>query len=195
VSGKRGWIRAFFLTIALTTIGCSARIIPPAHVADPVPVFVADYGRHSSILLPDKNGKLLEFAWGDYEWFAVNHNSAGDACAALFWSHGSTMGIRWLETAPQRPDLLTVVGCEHLLAFSASKQRAAALRDQLTERVIRHADTMVFNPWTDFAMVHDDEHYAMWHNCNHLTAEWLRQLDCRVKGFALLSHFSLEDAP
>src|SRR5438874_8658298 len=128
VSGKRGWIRTLFLTIALTTIGCSARLIPPFQVADPVPVFVADYGRHSSILLPDQNGKLLEFAWGDYEWFAVNHNSAGDACAALFWSHGSTMGIRWLETAPQRADLLAVVGCEHLLAFSASKQRAAALR-------------------------------------------------------------------
>src|SRR5260370_41910236 len=94
--------------------GCSARIIPPAHVVDPVPVFVADYGRHSSILLPDEDGKLLEFAWGDYEWFAVNHNDAGDALAALFWSRGSTMGIRWLATAPQPRDLREVVGCDRL---------------------------------------------------------------------------------
>jgi hypothetical protein len=172
--------------------GCSARIIPPAHVADPVPVFVADYGRHSSILLPDEDGKLLEFAWGDYEWFAVNHNNAGDALAALFWSHGSTMGIRWLATAPQRRDLREVVGCDRLMRFCASGKKAAALRKQLTERVNRHLDTMVFNPWTDFAMVRDDEHYAMWHNCNHLTAEWVRQLDCDVKGTALLSHFELE---
>ena len=50
---------------------------------------------------------------------------------------------------------------------------------------------MVFNPWTDFSMVRDDEHYAMWHNCNHLTARWLRELDCRVEGIALLSHFTV----
>src|SRR4051794_32928251 len=61
VSGDLGWLPVLFLTIALSPVGCSARITPPAHVADPVPFFAADYGRHSSILLPDTNGKLLEF--------------------------------------------------------------------------------------------------------------------------------------
>src|SRR3954465_6678501 len=107
------------VVIALLVGGCSARIVPPAHVGDPVPVFVADYGRHSSILIPDDDGKLLEFAWGDYEWFAVNHNHPGDAFVAMFCSRGSTLGIRWLKTGPERPDLRQVVGCEHLMGFSA----------------------------------------------------------------------------
>jgi hypothetical protein len=191
VTGKSG--RFFGLVvIALLVSGCSARIVPPAHVTDPVPVFVADYGRHSSILLPDEDGKLLEFAWGNYEWFAVNHNHASDAFVAMFCSRGSTLGIRWLKTAPERPDLRQVVGCDHLLGFSASQTKAAALRRELTERVQRHWVTLVFNPWTDFSMVRDDEHYAMWHNCNHLTAQWLRELDCDVKGIALLSHFQVD---
>src|SRR5438552_17258145 len=88
------------LLVLFCLIGCSARIQPPAHPRDPVRVFIADYGRHASILLPDDDGKFIEFAWGDFDWFAANHNGIGEALAALFWSRGSALGTRRLDEIP-----------------------------------------------------------------------------------------------
>ena len=191
VVGRPGLL--FLLLVPFT--GCSARIIPPARVADPVSIFVADYGRHSSILLPARDGNLVEFAWGDYDWFAANRTGIGNALAALFWSHGSTIGIRHLAADAQRADLRQIVGCDHLLHFAASGQKAIALREQLIARIDRHRETMIYNPTNDFSFVRDDERYVLWHNCNHLTAQWLRELGCQVKGTAVLSHFELEEGP
>jgi hypothetical protein len=40
--------------------------------------------------------------------------------------------------------------------------------------------------------VKDDEHYCILHNCNHVTAGWLRDLGCEVHGPAMFSHFQVK---
>ena len=42
-----------FVLLSLVCVGCTPRIIPPAMPRNAVPIYVADYGRHSSLILPD----------------------------------------------------------------------------------------------------------------------------------------------
>src|SRR4051794_37158104 len=51
--------------------GCGGPVRPPANVRDPVPIYVTDYGRHSTLLLPTDDGRLEEFAFGDWDWLAA----------------------------------------------------------------------------------------------------------------------------
>jgi len=177
------------LTCVLT--GCGATIVPPPRSGDMVSVFVTDYGRHSSLVLPDGAGDLVEYAWGDWDWFAVNKNGILNGVAAVFFSHGATFGSRHLDAGPERAHLARVIGCERLLRVDAERARVGALRDELNARLDRHVGTMVYNPASGFSFVRDDEHYAGWHNCNHVTARWLRELGCQVEGSSFTSKFKL----
>src|SRR5207248_2769122 len=172
--------------------GCAAHVTPPPTPPNAARVFVADYGRHSSIVLPDNNGGLVEFAFGDWDWFAANRTGIGNAFAAMLWSPGSCFGRRLLAAGPDQSDLKKIVGCRRLLSFYAAKEKVDALRAQLTSRFIRRLDTVLYNPENDFWFVRDSERYSLWHNCNHLTAAWLGELGCRVRGSAMLSDFQIQ---
>jgi hypothetical protein len=41
--------------------------------------------------------------------------------------------------------------------------------------------------------VRSGEPYNALHNCNHLTARWLKSLGCQIRGTALFSKFRLDD--
>jgi hypothetical protein len=179
------------ISLLLCLVGCSATIVPPAHVIDPVPVFVTDYGRHSSLVLPDGDGHLVEYAWGDWDWFALEKTGVLDGIVAAFCSHGSALGTRRIDASPQSTDLAHVLKCEHLLRFDADRARVTDVLDALRARYQRHIDTQVYNRDVGLWLAHDDEHYAGWHNCNHVTAEWLRELGCCVEGTPFTSKFKL----
>jgi hypothetical protein len=175
----------------LLSTGCAPRITPPPSPSHPVTVFVADYGRHSSLLLPDKRGGLVEFAWGDYAWFAQNHTGSGNAFSALFWSDGSGLGIRRLPIIPGYDELKKTLDAKRLLCFPAPADKAKTLREHLAAQIDLHDGQMIYSSKNKMYFVHDDDHYWLAHNCNHVTAEWLRELGCKVEGPILLSDFKL----
>ncbi len=179
--------------ICLFCVGCTPRIIPPAMPQNAVPIYVADYGRHTSIVLPDEKGGLVEFSWGDYRWFAENHMRAGDAIAALFWSSGSTLGCRHIPAELPHDELMIALSAKRLLRFLADADQAAALRKLLIDQFNLHRDSMIYNNERQFYFVRDDGHYWLAHNCNHLTANWLRMLGCRVDGLIIYSNFELDE--
>ena len=181
----------FPFALCLFLAGCGGRITPPNRPFHPMPVFVADYGRHSSLLLPGKEGGLIEFAWGDYDWFASSKTGFVSATRALFASRGSTFGMRWLAVDSRFDDLCRITGSDRLLCFDAPEGDVIALRAKLIDRFDRRRDTALFNPVNGSTFVRDDGHYSAFHNCNHVTAEWLRELDCRVDGLYFFSDFKL----
>ena len=102
----RAIVRLLLLIITTTGAGgCATTIVPPPHPVEPVPVFITDYGRHSSLLLPHPGGGFTEYAFGDWNWFALKRTTSGDALQALFFSPASTLGRRQLST----PDNLTAI--------------------------------------------------------------------------------------
>ena len=59
--------------VLLSLTGCSWTVRPPAHPSSPVNVYLTDYGRHTSLILPTPDNRLAEYAFGDWDFFALGH--------------------------------------------------------------------------------------------------------------------------
>ena len=157
-------IRASLILFLILAGGCSATIIPPASPSNPRTVYIADYGRHSSVLLPKPDGKFTECAWGDWQWFALGDTSPLSGVRALLFSDCSTLGQR--EVAPQPTDekMKRTLEADRVLRIECSGDRIEALRDQLNDRFSKHSTTLVHSSYSSLAQVKDDEHYWGLHN-------------------------------
>ena len=72
-----------------------------------------------------------------------------------------------------------------------SEDKVLPLRARLLAAIDKGRDKMVHNDWNQMDFVPDDRHYWFADNCNHRTAQWLRELGCEVDGFVLFSNFEL----
>ena len=181
--------------------GCSATIVPPSNPADPVDVFVTDYGRHSSVILPtpvDQRTTYIEYAFGDYRWFALG-DTKWYAIGSMISSGQSTLGRRQckrpsMDSAESDIEFAHALDCDKLIRLRCDRQRAAKLADDLDARFLREAQNKggtVHSDYSGLDHVKDSEGYCALHNCNHVTANWLRELGCEIHGFPVLSHYEL----
>jgi hypothetical protein len=177
--------------------GCTTTIIPPAKPADPAVVFVTNYGRHSSLLLPASNDQWTEYAFGDWDWFALGHKSSSSGIRALFFSKESALGRREIKL-PDPPvsdvEIARVLDAKQVESLRVSRERSDALRHELDEQHQARIDTATFNPEAQLWFVKSDERYGLCYNCNHATAQWLRELGCTIKGSAMFSRFRVKDS-
>jgi hypothetical protein len=160
-----------------------------------VPVFVTDYSRHSSILLPTPQGYYVEYAFGDFQWFALSQTQSSNGVHAMLWSDGSTLGRRQL-TLPDDPlEVAAATDAEKVIRFKAPRAKVDALRNELDAAYFARHDTITYNPASSMWFVRSREPYNALHNCNHLTARWLRQLGCQIRGTAMFSKFRISPKP
>ena len=187
------WLLApgFWLLLLTSSTGCSGTVHPPVNPSDPVTIYVADYGRHSSIVLPAKDGGYVEWGFGDWNWFALGDTKWNVALAAMIWSPQSCFGRRAVP-APENDDALAkTLEADRVIHLQVPSERADKLMDNLNRRFDKHADTKMYSDYSKMDQVKDSEHYWAMNNCNHLTMRWLRKLDCQVDGFGIMSHFTL----
>ena len=188
-------LRSILLIVACAfasaSAGCTTTIIPPPPSGDDVPVFVTDYSRHSSILLPAPEGHYNEYAFGDFNWFALSHTTAGDAIHAVFASAGSTLGRRQLKLTDNIDAVVHDTDAETVIRLKAPRAKVNQLREQLDADFFARHDTVTYNPDSGMWFVRSREPYRGWHNCNHLTARWLRALGCDIRGTAMFSKFRI----
>lgn len=201
------WRRRFGLVLALLACGgCAAVIVPPATTAAGTsasgaplaPVLVADYGYHSTLILPRPNGGgMVEYAYGDWSYFGNNQKSVGNAIHALFASDQATLGRRLLDREPDQSGLTEALGAKEVIRFNAPRDKIEALDRALDRRFSARLDSIVYSPVHQLYFVKDDERYGVGHNCNHFTAQWLERLGCKIEGMVLTSKFTLkeDDAP
>lgn len=180
------------LALLALAAGCSTRIIPPLAPANPVPVYVTDYGRHSSVVIPTGDGCVMEYTYGDWDFFALGHGGWMNAARALTASRSACLGRRSVPLPPDGGDLAETLGCEHLLKFTVAQADVWALVTSLDARYREQIGTLIYSYQQDLFFVKDTERYALFHNCNHETAEWLRMLGCEVRGSAMTSKFTLK---
>src|SRR3954465_13264444 len=77
--------------------GCAPVIIPPVTTGkDAVPVLVADYGYHSTLILPRPVCGMTGYDYGGWNYFGQNQKGLGNALHALMASDQATMGRRML---------------------------------------------------------------------------------------------------
>jgi hypothetical protein len=158
-------------------------------------VYVADYGIHSSLLLSNGDGRFVEYAFGDWNFAALNHCWPQDALGALLISFQSTLGRRFITLSPGETEPHPVHPAPHRVqVLYASRKDVIQVVAEMDSRYRRDTRVVMRNPDNDTDYVKDSEHYWVGNNCNHLTARCLRELGCDVRGLTVLSKFSVEPA-
>jgi hypothetical protein len=179
------------LSLALT-MGCSATVYPQASPIDPVTVYLADYGIHSSLLLPNGDGRYVEYAFGDYNFAVLNHCGPNDAIGALLVSFQSALGRRYLDLPAGKSVTIPVdPPPHHVETLYVQRADAERVRLELNSRFTQDGAMVVHNPENNMDFVKDLQHYCIANNCNHLTAHCLREMGCDVKGLVVGSGFSV----
>lgn len=171
------------LLLAATALaGCGQRLQPPRTVSDPVQVYVVDYGQHASLVLPDDPPtRMVEWSWGDWDWFALGRTSLADGVRALFGSHQSTLSRRLLAPAANAAELDARLGAQQVLPLTVERAKVSSLNQRLEARwQRRRAETVEDGSGRVFAP--DDARYSLFDNSVHELSRWLRALDVRVTG-------------
>jgi hypothetical protein len=179
------------LLVSLSGGGCTSTIIPPPATADSISVFVTNYGRHSSLLLRDPAGHYNEYAFGDWNWFGLADTSIPSAVRAMLFSRGSTIGRRQLMLPADIDGVTRATRAAQVIQFDAPRNKVEGLIRKLDQRYQKHIDTITYSPRSSMWFVKDDEYYWALHNCNQITARWLRDLGCRIHGLAIFSRFNV----
>ena len=185
-------VSLLLLAAAALAGGCTAVIRPPRDPVDPVTVALVDYGRHSSLILPGRDAGSVEFAYGEWNWFALNRTGFFHAIALAVWPHQGALGRRAIPVRTEPAALGPHVACEELFAIRVARADAERLLDRLEAQWRAGSAGKVENPEFGLAFVKIDDDYLLCSNCNHMTARWLRELGCDVGGSACCSSFRIE---
>ena len=187
-----------FLGLTFWLSGCApVTVVPPADPVQPVPVFLLDHGRHSSLVVPTPSGALIRYSYGDWEYYALGRTSLARGLAALLAPTPAALGRREL---PGPPGPIQVrrqvrVGIEQLFSIDVAEADVARLGEQLDGLYQAGRPTRVYSAAMDLDFVHHPAPYTLRHNSNRMVAEWLRVLGCEVRGQPVLSDWRLEALP
>ncbi|HXE55364.1 MAG TPA: hypothetical protein VN541_20235 [Tepidisphaeraceae bacterium] len=192
--GKSDMVSKGLIVLFLATfVGGCAAVYPQQQPKNPTAVYLADYGVHSSLMLPTDDGRYVEYAFGDWNYAAMNHCWPNDALGALLVSTHSTLGRRYLDVLPGQtvPHPVHYVP-RHLTVIYASREAVRRVVDEMNARWRRDCTTVQHNPENDMDYVPDSEHYWIANNCNHLTARCLQEMGCDIWGLVVVSNFWVE---
>ncbi|WP_414563985.1 MULTISPECIES: DUF2459 domain-containing protein [unclassified Anabaena] len=172
-------------------IASPAVIIPPPKPIQPVTVYVIDQGLHSQLVLPDGDNKLIQYAYGDWRYFALNQQNLGSGIAALLIPTQGTLGRREYQNLIEMKQTLN--SNHNVLSFAVAKLDVIQLKQLLDKRFNQNIATQIFNPLNKMYFVQDDLDYTLYHNSNHELVVWIEALHCRVEGFVLLADFKISE--
>jgi Protein of unknown function (DUF2459) len=179
-------VLAIISAIFVRWICYPATIIPPSNPINSVNVYLIDYGFHSRLILPNDRDKCLEYAYGDWQYFALNKQDWLTGAAALFLPTQAALGRKFRNC--DRLYLLAARKDNSLLSITVEKARV----DRLLKLLNAHFDRptiQIENPHTGMTLVPYNRPYTVLHNSNHELVRWLQDLGCRVEGFVLWANF------
>lgn len=186
------FILAILAYVLLTWVSSPTVIAPPAKPANPVTIYVVDHGYHSSLVLPDRESGYIQYAYGDWNYFALNQQGWIDAAAALLIPTQGTLGRRKFSNIDKLRQIVDPNRDKTILNFEVAGAKAAQQWKALNERFNRNINTRVENSLNGLSFVQDDQDYTLFHNSNHELVAWLKDLDCEVTGFVMLPNFQVK---
>ncbi len=190
--GKSGLILC--LTAPVFLVGCAWRVALPEDVRNPAPVVLTDYGRHTRLALPKEGGEMVEYGFGNWNYYALARRGPISSLRAVTGLGPAALARRRLpDIEGEGPSRLWDYGRRSVL-FYAEAERVADLREVI-ELAWRENDVPErYHSRGPLEFVQYDATYHLFRNSNHKTAEWLEALGCRVRGSPILSNFRIDDA-
>ncbi len=174
--------------------GCATRVFPPKAPPSPTTIYLCDYGEHSGLLLPNGDGRFVEYVYGDWDYAALNKTDPWHTFVALFFSPQPALGRRYLTPKPGEAFPHPPNNPHGISPLVVSNDKLVATVKTMDERYQKHVDTALYNdaPNYDYTFVKDDQPYRMWHSCNQLTVTNLKSMNCDIGGFPILANFLVE---
>ncbi len=185
----------FALALCIALTGCSTIVRPPADVADPVEVVLLDHGRHTSLALPAEDAGMIRYAYGDWQWYALNQTGAIEAMGALLVPSSAALGRQWLGEDATPANVATsfrVPATEAHWRITVERHKVAHLRNELEQIFTDHQASMVYNPAYGLTFVPHPDSYSYLHGSNHVVADWLQRLGCTITGSRGSSSWQVE---
>lgn len=187
----RSPIRHLALLVSVSGTACTNVIVPPDAPSIPRSVFVLDHGRHASLVLPAREGRLVRYAYGDWKYYALRETGALETTGAALWPTRAAFGRRELEGAPTDAGVRGAVrvGIEHLHEVVVDSVLVERLRARLDTLFQSEIESKIHNRAYDLDFVHHPRDYTIFRNSNAFVALWLRSLGCQVRGPLLFSRW------
>lgn len=182
---------ANLLFIALT--GCAWTIHPPVTVDEPVSIFVTDYGRHTRVALPGGDRQLVEYGFGDWEYYGLEETDTLTGLRAITGFGDAAISRRQLPHTANAAEFLAIGGGSRSEELQVNADRAAALYQRL-ETEWRVVEKSAIPRRREGLLISKDssQQYHLFRNSNHITATRLKELGCDVRGIPILSNFRVD---
>ncbi|MDZ8110131.1 MAG: DUF2459 domain-containing protein [Nostoc sp. DedQUE12a] len=178
-------------SILLVWIFTPRVIIPPTDPQQAIAVYVLDFYWHSELVLPNSNGGLIVYAYGDWNYFALNKQDFNHGLSALFIPTKGTLGRRRFSHIDQLQEMVAKKKA-NLLSFKVEQTKAIQLAESLDKRFTKNIDTLIENYQIGLNFVQDEEKYTILHNSNHELVAWLKDLECQVNGLVMWANFRVQ---
>jgi hypothetical protein len=164
---------------------CTTLITPQAALSDPVEVFVVDHGRTTSLVVPASDGRLLRYAYGDWDWYALGKHGIWHAITALLWPTQGALGRERLEGPATIENVRhQVPHPEEIHCVPVERARLLAFVRRMEALYDSGRDSEVSNPEIGMSFVHHPQAYTAFQNSNHAVASWLRELGSTTRGLS-----------
>ena len=182
-------------SLALGLQACTTTVVPPANVAEPARIGVLDHGNHASLVLEVADGRTVQYAYGEWRWYAMEQTGVIQGLAAVLWPTRAALGRKRLPVrlSPASVADQIRVPVEDAVYLMVEAEDVARLVGRLDRMFEEHSEARVVSGLRDLEFVPHPEPYWIGHNSNRVLAGWLEELGCRVEGPTILSDWRLAD--
>lgn len=170
-----------FVLVVLAALGlwsgCASAVRPPAEVADPVTVRLVASGRHAGLLLPCPDGRIVEYGYGAWGWYALGEDDWWRAPGTVLLPNRGTLGRRYFTEEDVAEYAARIGG--RLEPLVVDRADAEALLARLDAEFAAGGDPH-FQPRYGLRFVPVARSYWMFHDCHDEMAAWLGEIGCSV---------------
>ena len=152
--------------------GCAWQVIPPAEVADRVPVFLSEYGRHTRLALPDDSAMFFEYGFGEWNFYGLEKQGVLSALRAISGLGEGALSRRQLPYTLNEAVFLHAAGGSRTARLWVERSLADRLREELEARWQANADAVVVHQMDQIAVSRDPAAYHMFGNTKQSDAKW-----------------------
>jgi len=184
-------ILPIFLAVILP--GCAWTVRAPSAVADPVPVWITQYGKHCRVALPAGPSKFTEYGFGEWHFYALEERGLFSTLRAGAGFGSGAFSRRMLTSAPDGTIGPRQTGGTRSERIQVERTQADSLRRELDARWQRNQGDVRIRQVDAVPVSRDPARYHVFDNSNHATAKWLRRLGCEIRGFPLMANFRVKN--
>jgi len=186
------WGGASLLAALVLLSGCANTIRLPEQPVETRSVYLVDLGRHTRLAFESPDGDLVEYAYGEWHWYAKMQDQWWRAPAVMLWPTQGTLG-RWKWPAPgAAARLLDAYDGLVVIELSAEARMVDALIAELDRDFNERSGELLHNITYRLDFVPYHRSYWLFHNSNHAVKGWLQKLGFEVSGSGMFADWKYE---